>query len=411
MIITHNIQTDLIDAPSIPRIHVVQGDYYSRSVAVTLLAGGKPWSVPEDAFVAIRYCKPDGTKGSYDTLPDGTPAWKLENGNLILYLAPQMTTASGCVSAQVEMVQDNQILATFSFQILVARDDSGTFLTSQDYFNWQQWVNAQLDTRLQQAVEGNLFTGATPNLTIGTVTTLEPDAAASASIRGTPENPILDLMLPKGADAAIDATLTKAGQAADAGVVGNALSERIPGKTAQWLPANGIALADLPNGYFAYSTDPNRLPAIGLPSNYSSYGTLFGIRSTAYALIQFVDKFGNLAIYDTENGRWLPHSPMMSLSTEYVTTERWQGNIVYAKWLALGKAGNSTTIRVHHYTPCSNIIECRAVLDNRTAVMTLAYGSGTKCWVEGKGGSGVIAVGTDGDFSTYDVYALIKYTK
>lgn len=203
MIITHNIQTDLIDAPSIPRIHVVQGDYYSRSVAVTLLAGGKPWSVPEDAFVAIRYCKPDGTKGSYDTLPDGTPAWKLENGGLILFLAPQMTTVSGCVNAQVEMVHDNQILATFSFQILVAKDDSGTFLTSQDYFNWQQWVNEQLDTRLQEAVDGNLFTGATPNLTIGTVTSLASGASASASIRGTAENPILDLALPRGKDAVV----------------------------------------------------------------------------------------------------------------------------------------------------------------------------------------------------------------
>ena len=42
-------------------------------------------------------------------------------------------------------------------------------------------------------------TGATPNLQIGTVTTLEAGEAASASISGTPEEPRLNLGIPKGA--------------------------------------------------------------------------------------------------------------------------------------------------------------------------------------------------------------------
>ena len=41
-------------------------------------------------------------------------------------------------------------------------------------------------------------TGATPNLTIGTVTTLEPDSPATATITGTAENPVLSLGIPKG---------------------------------------------------------------------------------------------------------------------------------------------------------------------------------------------------------------------
>lgn len=41
-------------------------------------------------------------------------------------------------------------------------------------------------------------TGATPNLTMGTVTTLEPDSPATATITGTAENPVLNLGLPKG---------------------------------------------------------------------------------------------------------------------------------------------------------------------------------------------------------------------
>jgi len=44
--------------------------------------------------------------------------------------------------------------------------------------------------------DGNV--GATPNLTIGTVETLEPGADATAEITGTPENPVLNLGIPQG---------------------------------------------------------------------------------------------------------------------------------------------------------------------------------------------------------------------
>lgn len=43
-------------------------------------------------------------------------------------------------------------------------------------------------------------TGATPNLTIGTVTTLSAGSNATAEITGTAENPVLNLGIPKGAD-------------------------------------------------------------------------------------------------------------------------------------------------------------------------------------------------------------------
>lgn len=41
-------------------------------------------------------------------------------------------------------------------------------------------------------------TGVTPNIQIGTVQTLEPGQQATASITGTPENPLLNLGIPKG---------------------------------------------------------------------------------------------------------------------------------------------------------------------------------------------------------------------
>ena len=67
-------------------------------------------------------------------------------------------------------------------------------------------------------------TGATPVLTIGTVSSGDKP---SADITGTPENPVLNLMLqpgPQGPAVALDTTLTHEGEAAAAKATGDAIS-------------------------------------------------------------------------------------------------------------------------------------------------------------------------------------------
>lgn len=58
--------------------------------------------------------------------------------------------------------------------------------TNPRSYTWYQWKGDNGDT------------GATPNLQIGTVTTLESGSNATASITGTTENPLLNLGIPKG---------------------------------------------------------------------------------------------------------------------------------------------------------------------------------------------------------------------
>lgn len=58
--------------------------------------------------------------------------------------------------------------------------------TNPRSYTWYQWKGDNGDT------------GATPNLQIGTVTTLESGSNATASITGTAENPLLNLGIPKG---------------------------------------------------------------------------------------------------------------------------------------------------------------------------------------------------------------------
>ena len=64
----------------------------------------------------------------------------------------------------------------------------------------KQWEYSDISS----AVKGE--TGATPNLTIGTVTTLNAGSNATATITGTAENPVLNLGIPKGATGATSAS-------------------------------------------------------------------------------------------------------------------------------------------------------------------------------------------------------------
>ena len=65
---------------------------------------------------------------------------------------------------------------------------------NQNYTLTLTWTNGESTT--VGPIRG--ATGQTPNLTIGTVETLDPDESATATITGTPEDPVLNLGIPQG---------------------------------------------------------------------------------------------------------------------------------------------------------------------------------------------------------------------
>lgn len=205
MITTYTINIELTSVDKPQKINVVQGDFYSRTITVLLTENGTPWTIPANAFISIRYMKPDGTVGCYDTLPNGEKACTFTDNQVKLTLAPQVLTACGLVRAQVEFYTEEALLATFEFHIIVSSNLSARITESQDYINWQEWTEAQIDERIHEGTTSGLFTGKTPNLTIGKVSTLVPGASATAAIRGTAEDPILDLGIPAGPNTTIAA--------------------------------------------------------------------------------------------------------------------------------------------------------------------------------------------------------------
>ncbi|MGM9661090.1 MAG: hypothetical protein ACI3WQ_10870, partial [Faecousia sp.] len=75
----------------------------------------------------------------------------------------------------------------------VAQTDTGAVITITD-------KTGTTTATLKNGADGQPgHTGATPNIQIGTVETLEAGSAATASMDGTPENPILNLGIPQGA--------------------------------------------------------------------------------------------------------------------------------------------------------------------------------------------------------------------
>lgn len=145
MITTTKIRTDLVH-PSVPvTVYAVQGDQNTRILELALYANGVVWPVPDDATIAVRYRKPDGSRGYYDTLPDNTPACSVTENIVSVMLAPQMLTVAGFVEAQLEIISGTDILGTFSVNISVAANPAAGVLASENYVNWLDWIAGKLD--------------------------------------------------------------------------------------------------------------------------------------------------------------------------------------------------------------------------------------------------------------------------
>ena len=136
MVITHKLAMNLEAKEQTPRIEVSQWDAYTRQIRLLLFEGKTPWVMPEDAVVVIRYQKPDGTQGAYDTLPNGEQAWKAQDHALTLTLAPQITTAAGTAMLYAAIFREESVLTTFAVEICVlpAEQSDTSDVASEDYF-------------------------------------------------------------------------------------------------------------------------------------------------------------------------------------------------------------------------------------------------------------------------------------
>lgn len=154
MVVTHEFTMTLDRRGVTPVVDAVQGDANTRAVKVTLTAGGVPFTPPAGAVASVAFRKPDGKKGWYDKLPDGSAACTTEGNTVTAILAPEVLTVAGQVEAVI-ILQDADLnqLATFEFTVNVAKNPAAGVTVSNDYYNYSTMaeVNAALDGFFVQA--------------------------------------------------------------------------------------------------------------------------------------------------------------------------------------------------------------------------------------------------------------------
>ncbi len=135
MIITHKVNLDLLRPSWIAPIDAVQDDQYSRNLELTLTSGGEAWPIPGGTTALIHFSKADGTGGSYDTMPDGSAAWSIQDNLLTICLAPQVLTAPGMASLTVTLLRGQQQLSTFQLLLNIHPVVGKNLAPSGSYFH------------------------------------------------------------------------------------------------------------------------------------------------------------------------------------------------------------------------------------------------------------------------------------
>lgn len=135
---TAALRVDMLDPGAPQIIHAVQDDSNSRKIAFNIYAGGAQWTVPDGTLVTVRYKKPDGTAGFYDTLPDGsTPAATIDGNVVTVALVPQAFTVRGNVPVQIKLYDSaGASIATFAVVMHVSDNVvSDAEIVSSDYYS------------------------------------------------------------------------------------------------------------------------------------------------------------------------------------------------------------------------------------------------------------------------------------
>lgn len=145
-----SISMDLQQSKTIPVVEAVQGDIWSRDLEVHLFSNKEPYRIPENTAILIRYRKADRTGGEYDTLPDGSPAWKVRGNVLTITLSDQALTFPGQVMLTVSLIWKEKQLNSFPIELYVYPNAHTECAASEDYFNFSGFLVAPWNAALGQ---------------------------------------------------------------------------------------------------------------------------------------------------------------------------------------------------------------------------------------------------------------------
>ena len=123
MNINQTVALNLSESIALPTLRMAQDDANTRTIKASLWDGAQPFSIPSECVCMVRFGKPDGTGGLYDTTEGGQKV--SYSGNVVTApVAAQMLAVAGAVKAQIDIYgggekQQAEKLATFRFRVEV----------------------------------------------------------------------------------------------------------------------------------------------------------------------------------------------------------------------------------------------------------------------------------------------------
>lgn len=159
--IINKLKMDLMRPGERQVVYAVQGEQNIRAVEISMYCDGVPWQIPQDALAMVRYGNMMQFGGQYDTLPDGSTSYTIAGNAVTVILVPQMLESVGPVCTQVELIWDNHVLVTFSFQVMIEANPAFGIVERENYVNWQKWLEEELDAYIEKVNQSGQLLGGT----------------------------------------------------------------------------------------------------------------------------------------------------------------------------------------------------------------------------------------------------------
>lgn len=190
MNINQAVALNLSESIALPTLRMAQDDANTRTIKASLWDGAQPFSIPSECVCMVRFGKPDGTGGLYDTTEGGQKV--SYSGNVVTApVAAQMLAVAGAVKAQIDIYgggekQQAEKLATFRFCVEVEPSAyADAKIISSDYYNV---LTSQIAAAVEAGAKADQAIQAAQQATEAASSASQSQAAAASSAQSASQS-------------------------------------------------------------------------------------------------------------------------------------------------------------------------------------------------------------------------------